>query len=86
MTLKCSDSDVAQWKRVRLITGRSVDQNHPSLLYKNNILPISRSLADRGGFKILWAKAPRQFKSDSRHIFNPFMFPRSKILIALLAG
>jgi hypothetical protein len=51
MTLKCSDSDVAQWKRVRLITGRSVDQNHPSLLYKNNILPISRSPVDRVGFK-----------------------------------
>ena len=33
-------------------------------------MPISRSMADRGGFKILWAKAPRQFKSDSRHIFN----------------
>ena len=49
MTLKCLDSDVAQWKRVWLITRRSVDQNHPSLLYKNNILPISRSLADRVG-------------------------------------
>ena len=33
-------------------------------------MPISRSLADRGGFKIHWAEAPRQFESDSRHIFN----------------
>jgi len=32
-------------------------------------MPTSRSLADRGGFKILWAKAPRQFKSDSRQSF-----------------
>ena len=33
-------------------------------------MPTSRSLVDRGGFKIHWAEAPRQFESDSRHIFN----------------
>ena len=47
MTLKCSDSDVAQWKRVRLITGRSVDQNHPSLLYKILTVDLSE-----------WSKEP----------------------------
>ena len=28
-----------------------------------------KGTVDRGGFKIHWAEAPRQFESDSRHIF-----------------
>lgn len=35
-------------------------------------MPTSRSQADRGGFKILWARAPRQFESDSRQ--NKFFY------------
>ncbi len=44
MTLKCLDSDVAQWKRVWLITRRSVDRNH-SLLPSGG--PLAQS-AERG--------------------------------------
>ena len=35
-------------------------------------MPTSRSLVDRGGFKIHWAEAPRQFESDSRQ--NKFFY------------